>query len=775
MQRNIFTKILLSLVIFDLSSGGGAVFGQTRRGSQKGIVPVKSEKKPVCQGGWSGVVTYSKILKDSLESDEPGIRKEKDRIKHKTSRDYDYNGRLTIDGTDPKTPVVSAKVSYTDTSLNWGEERVFDTCNSRENGHWFIIEGTDNRRTSAQVQGPARSFNLSVDEFSGAYSFNFALPDAVGEYNREQHTKRSGHCQVKNNEPFDKTDKQTIKEPGATFSITGQQIDPNDPNHLSGSKIWGGDTGQVKGFIYQVTWRFTRCPEKLLITEYKFEHPKFPDFGNWQEIPRSGTIDGNRIKIKAKVLNMSAETKYADLSFDQIESNKVGATWHVALPNAESSLRLEAGEEREVEYIWDSEGQSWYDDGRPHYEHPLRAVLKEAGNVQDEKTEKLKIAPKPVVLVHGLWSTNQKWAGWPYYLVTAHSAGWRPYIVGEDPSHGRMLTGKKLTNEPSLPISKNAVELAKYIRFAQEDANAWHVDLVAHSIGGLVSRFYINSLMPASPDNRPVVKHLVMIATPNAGSNCAAILDVAYDFFGDRLTSLRQMRPDAVEQFNMDVTDQKGVRFSALAGNPLPVMCGEAAWNDGAVTVRSATHGVPVNGTSKDLGKDLTNLRNFTGFVKPQLVTGPNGRYPIPYNNDPTGLDRFNLLGENVTDGLYDNVFRNASYGAAATNSFSKSVKLEAEGTMDIDISAVGAANLGVTFVAESSVSAFLIDPTGVIRSKNEAGSEIADSDIRSLFCNKPVAAGTWKIRLKNTSKDEQIFMAVGWSLERPAAPQVAE
>ena len=53
---------------------------------------------PKCAGGWSGVVTYKRTLKDSLESDEPGIRKSIDRIKHKTSRDYDYTARAVVDG-----------------------------------------------------------------------------------------------------------------------------------------------------------------------------------------------------------------------------------------------------------------------------------------------------------------------------------------------------------------------------------------------------------------------------------------------------------------------------------------------------------------------------------------------------------------------------------------------------------------------------------------------------------------------------------------------------
>ena len=114
-----------------------------------------------CAGGWSGVVTFSKTLKDSLESDEPGIRKEKDRIKHKTSRNYDYSARAVVDGTNPQNPAVSTKINLTDNDLNWGEERVWDSCGSRENGHWFVIENVDDRVTQAQGEGSAEIFRIA--------------------------------------------------------------------------------------------------------------------------------------------------------------------------------------------------------------------------------------------------------------------------------------------------------------------------------------------------------------------------------------------------------------------------------------------------------------------------------------------------------------------------------------------------------------------------------------------------------------------------------------
>jgi len=188
------------------------------------------KQKTPCAGGWRGIVTYSKTLKDSRQSDDPGIRKSIDRIQHKTSRDYEYAGRAVVDGTDPQNTKVYTNVNFTDIDLSWGLEKVFDTCNSRENGHWFNIEGTDDRQTQAQITGSAKSFNLSVNEFEGTYQFSLQFPDAQGQYKREEHVKRTGHCQPKNNEPFDRSTNEATKIEGQSFTIDSQKIDPDKPD-----------------------------------------------------------------------------------------------------------------------------------------------------------------------------------------------------------------------------------------------------------------------------------------------------------------------------------------------------------------------------------------------------------------------------------------------------------------------------------------------------------------------------------------------------------------
>ena len=769
---------------------------------------IHNRKQP-CAGGWHGIVTYTKTLKDSLESDEPGIRKSIDRIKHKTSRDYEYSGRAVVDGSDPQNTAVSTNVNFTDNDLSWGQEKVFDTCNSRENGHWFIIEGTDDRQTQAQASGSAKSFNLSVNEFGGTYQFSLQFPDAQGRYRREEHTKRSGHCQAKNNEPFDRSNDEATKIEGASFTVDSQKIDPKNPDQLSGTKIWGDDgKGAVRTFIYQVTWRFTRCPAKLLITELKYQHPKFPDFEKWQEIEdRVGTVDGNKVKIKAKVLNLSAEVKYANVKIKEVFES-IGPGYKPPpdkeMSDGQFNIKLEPGEEREVEMIWDSEGQAWTDNGQENRLHYIKAEAWEGEKKEDENEKDLYIYPKPLVLVHGLWSSADAWIPLYQNLLGGYGNGWKAYPVGEKPGHGKLNTGGAfLSANRSNSLYENADELEKYIKYAQEDSNAWHVDIVAHSLGGLISRLYIHRQMPYMPDNKPQVKHLVMLGTPNAGSPCADTIDMKFRLYGERVQAVKDLKPENVAIFNQFVRDRKRVKFSALAGNVIPVMCGGYMWNDGVVSVDSAIYGVDDYAYSNDVHISLTDARNFGNFVYPHIVTGPKGTYPRPVKSDPNDIDRWTIKNGKLLDQPsypdFLNVGRDPNDAVAAIFSkgqhrggphasddsgqlapvvedtpFSQELELAPGQSVEINVPVGSAPVFGLTFLADPKISATLVDETGKVRGKNPAGSPESKSPFRSIFAQKVAQSGQWKLKLENAGTASSIVLVAGWSINDPLMLTIA-
>ena len=618
--RKFVTAALLAMMLIPANAALAQRKPAKTSGSSGTWGPPKAQG---CQGGWRGVVKLRKTLIDSLSSDEPGIRKAMDRIKHVDSRNYSYTGTAIVNSSDPLKPQVTAKVAFTDKDNKWGEERVFDTCNSRESGHWFIIEGTDNRFTEANAEGPASSFNLSVDEMAGTYALSLELPDAIGTFKREEHVKRSGHCQAKNNEPFDRSTNEQTKIDGESLSVF-DKFDPKHPDEITGSKTWGDDgKGAVRSFVYTATWRFTRCPQQLLVTDVRFEHMKFPTWDNYEEISEQiGTIDGNLVKVKASVVNMSSETKFAEITFKETYK---GDKWDGSRPDyplhESVTVRLGPNEEREVEVLWNTQGFAWFDDGRPRYLQRVKVEAWEEFKKKDEMTQNLKISPKPLVIVPGIWSNPQTIELYQNLLTVSHSYGWK---------------AERATMK-SKSVYDRADDLARYVDKVQRNNNAWHVDMVAHSTGGLVARLFAHK-QEVRPDNYPTVKHLMLLGTPNLGVPCADSMKWN-DAFDAYETTAKELMPEEMARFNQFVTQRKGTRFSALVGDSIPLLCASPTWNDGFVSVESAKFGMTDFAITNSQHPNLLEPVHFGEFIKPHIVTGPRGTYPLAIALGNGGVD----------------------------------------------------------------------------------------------------------------------------------------
>jgi len=380
----------------------------------------------------------------------------------------------------------------------------------------------------------------------------------------------------------------------------------------------------------------------------------------------------------------------------------------------------------------------------------------------DDMTKNLKIAPKPLVLVHGLWSNWKAWETWQNILTTTHSYDWKAFSVGEKPEKGVMNTGGEfLSTAPTNSIAQNAAELEKYIKYAQEDRNAWHVDIVAHSMGGLISRYYISQMMPGNlPDGRPKVAHLIMLGTPNMGSPCADVIDLAFQVAGKDVKAVKQLRPDFVADFNKSNSNRKGVKFSALAGNPLPTMCKSIVWNDGVVSVPSAKWTISDTSETDSVHTELTGTSDFSSFVKPRLAIGPRGDHnPVAPEMPRTGQ----VLRQIPRN--YGAAFNPLDLDASpASESAGKYVKLAPRQTTEVEFPVSAIKNLGLTFMADPLVSASLLNANGTVVGKNLAGSPESRSWFRSLFVDQPVAPATWKLKLENKSDlDAEVYIVV-WS-----------
>lgn len=721
---------------------------------------------PSCSGAWTGTITYTRTQQQSDHKVTPRVSQ-----RGKDTRDWEmrFNYRASVAVIEsPERNGSSAGKATIDHSLTSIEKSLAEEENSCDRGKSFqLMSGTFVTRTQTSGQGKGEA-NVSIGvNTDGTYSIGVGLPPINGEITGSESASYSGQCTKKEGKNLSLPPTSTNIQGNALSSDGTHRLDPRDPNRLSGSF-----TQTTLGITETLSWSLQKCGAELRITDLQFDEMKFPNWNDWREIAeQKGTIDGNYVKIRAKILNTSGETKYADVRFKETYK---GDKWDGARPDSPLkddvfSVSVEAGEEKEVEMVWDSSGYAWFDDGRPRLLQRIKAEIEVNSKKIDEMTKNLKVAPKPVVLVHGLWSNWHAWEPWQNILTTSHSYDWKAFPVGEKPEHGVMNTGKTfMSSEQTASIGDNGYELEKYVKYAQEDRNAWHVNIVAHSMGGLISRWYIDQLLKKyNEDPRPRVSHLVMLSTPNMGSPCADVMDIAFGMIGKQVEAVRQLMPDYVAGFNRMHTQRKGVKFSSLAGNPLPTMCKEVVWNDGVVSVPSAKWIIKDTAESKSLHTDLTGTKDFSAFVKPHLAIGPKGDHNPEMPTIPGAVSQVRQANSGVT-------FMNASFqlpfGEAPERSsfdmrpdFAKTVKLSPKQTVEVEIPVEAANDLGLTFMADPQISATLYDETGKIVGKNLTKTPEASQWFRSIYFDGRTNRSTWKLMLENTSDKEHEVILASW------------
>jgi pimeloyl-ACP methyl ester carboxylesterase len=269
------------------------------------------------------------------------------------------------------------------------------------------------------------------------------------------------------------------------------------------------------------------------------------------------------------------------------------------------------------------------------------------------------VAPKPIILVHGLNSDQTSWINWTRPGGYLEEVGVKGYAVDD----GQFGTGKMNTGNPAKPldhtksITENAQVLAEYVEAVRRNTGAERVDLVAHSLGGLISRYYVQNLMPVVktpglPDV-PVASQLYMAGTPNGGTVCGRI-PAALGLFSPATT---QITPEYLAQvFNPTVHDRRGVPFFAIAGDAvkagaIAIRCTETP-TDRYVSVNSVLHGVSVGPDTIDaIHSDLNNGRPTFERIFPSLARSPN-EYPITVSDQTEpSLSPLELIQTTVVKG----------------------------------------------------------------------------------------------------------------------------
>jgi triacylglycerol esterase/lipase EstA (alpha/beta hydrolase family) len=768
--RSSYHTVLIVMALISILGHDINIIAQTAK-----VLPAtKKTSTSACSGAWTGTITYTRTqsLTDSKTVERVSARGQDER---RFEMRYNYTAQVSVvESPDRKgTSVGKGKIDHEFSSTDTTKAIEKNSCDRGKT--WRDMTGSFSSETKTSATADVDANVIVGINADGTYTVSVGLPQIQGQTTGSQTSSFSGQCVPKEGKNLTMPPTPTTVEGNSLTSDGSHRIDPSDPNRISGSY-----SNTFQNVAETITWSLQKCGAPLRFTNLQFEDMKFPNWNDWQAISeQKGTIDGNLVKIKAKVLNASGETKFADV---KLKETYKGDKWDGARPDSplkdlETSIRIEAGEQREVEFVWDSSGFAWFDDGRPRLLQRIKAELVENGKKVDDMTKNLKVAPKPLVLVHGLWSNWKAWESWQNILTTSHSYDWKAFPVGEKPEKGIMNTGGAfLSTDKTKSIFENSQQLGKYIRYAQEDRNAWHVDIVAHSMGGLISRHYIHHFMSTTQDGRPQVNKLIMLGTPNLGSPCADVMNTTFEFLGKEVEAVRQLRQDVAADFNRVTTNRKGVKFSVLAGDPLPVMCKTYVWNDGVVPVASAKWTIADNATSKNVHTELTGTADFSNFVKPRLAAGPKGDHnPAAPEAPANSSSAFystpgRVYGSSTRPAWSSSSFEFGTSEAesitapAFADQFAKAVKLKGKETLEIDVPVAAVANFGITFMAQPTVSALLKNEKGIVVAKNLTGTPDAKSWFRSLFVDSGVNAGTWKLRLENTSDVATEVILTAWA-----------
>ena len=735
--RRVFAGLLL--LTLNLSTLTSIAFSQRRtpagRQTAQKQAPQYGDKAESCSG-WRGKVTYVQNV------NQEGFRDKGQYGYEKSAHIIQIYAEVNATGGGSS----AVKVAELHKDVTDSEDRRRADCGgglgpSRPNA--FVEKYYTVFESSGQSTG-STPVNVHVDE-RGNYYFDISLPPAKGKQSMSGKHTQKGYCSADaDNEQVTSPVEQPRQFESIRVYAEGK-IDRQNPNAVKGSAHYDPDI--------TVTWDLSKATGEcddggLTLADLKLEQHVFPNKTDWQDVS-GNTVDGNQVKITATVSNGSRKTKSGTVTIKENKSGKELTSRSVSLP---------PGGETKVEYIWDTNGYAWTDGGQKASDREIEAAV-----ADDSLRQEIIVVPKPVVLVHGLWSSAEAWSNYQAYLDT-YNDEWKAFPVGADPAHGRMNTGVMGTWAASNTIFQNAQELGKQIKFTQESMNAWHVDLVAHSMGGLISRFYIHSFMPTdSPDGRPYVTHLVMLGTPNEGSPCADLADGLLDPLGKRVEALKQLEPGEVAKFNSQTTNRKGVKFSILVGVFTTRTCGTGVPGDIVVPVPSAEWQVEERGYVGRIHTGLTGQRDFEFWVKPHLALGPkkaSAAAGVAENNVPefvsapiresllASVDPLPLLGQTSTQYAAPHVVQ------------SKNLPLKAGESAELSVSAAANVANGVTFLSSQNVTVSLVDGGGETIQKIEAGSPESAEMFKSFDLGGK--SGNFTLRFENTGeRDESVFAAV--------------
>ena len=230
----------------------------------------------------------------------------------------------------------------------------------------------------------------------------------------------------------------------------------------------------------------------------------------------------------------------------------------------------------------------------------------------DRLTVPVSVAPRPVVFLHGMWASADWWDSYvkPNGFLASADSHWKGFAVDT------MDTGSPWTPLASVnTIEENANLAWGFIKDRMREMNAHQVDVVAHSLGGVITRRLLHDAAYGS-EAQKAIHTVVLLGTPNGGSPCSDTLVVPGN---------REITIPAMNDFNERYPGYPGVYSVSLYSDHWSTTCFASGEGDSMVPAWS-TVAQPVDDSHRMTpGVDHANMtrqeRVFTDYVKPALTS----------------------------------------------------------------------------------------------------------------------------------------------------------
>ena len=167
------------------------------------------------------------------------------------------------------------------------------------------------------------------------------------------------------------------------------------------------------------------------------------------------------------------------------------------------------------------------------------------------------IVQPPLFFVHGIWSSAEVW---DTFKQRAGMDGWWYRDISYESTDDNKYNAKLLSDE----LQKFIKKVKNGELYWGKKISATKVDIVSHSMGGLVTRYYIGSYLYTGN-----IRKFLMLGTPNNGE---VDLNILSKIFADRAgnqvwTTVKQLRPNDpfIVELNKQPLNPK-IEYHTIAG-----------------------------------------------------------------------------------------------------------------------------------------------------------------------------------------------------------------